>query len=360
MEKTNIQLEVEQLFKKRVERDPKIHNAYLRVHSEKHGIDINLAAGKEAIDPQQPYYIASVSKLFTSVLFGQFVEQGLCSYDDKISQYLEEDVLRNLHIYKGKDYTNEIKIKHLLNNTSGLHDFVEDKPTKGKSIPDLLVDEPDRTWTPLETINWAKENMDNHFPPGEKFHYSDTGYHLLGFIIEKITGSPFHEVLRKNIFEPLDMKYSHFSRTEPAEASPFEVAKLYMHDTDITNNESLSIMYAGGGIVSTTDDLLKFMRALVHYQILKKETIEKMKGDCGKFFLGIDYGYGLMNIKTVPVLMPAKYNSWGNAGSTGSFMFYHPETDAYLIGTMNQFGYGQKGIRFMLQIADKLLKATKK
>lgn len=102
------------------------------------------------------------------------------------------------------------------------------------------------------------------------------------------------------------------------------------------------------------------MKALVHYQILKKKTIEIMKNDCGKFFLGIDYGYGLMNIKTVPVLMPVKYNSWGNAGSTGSIMFYHPATDAYIIGTMNQFGYGQKGIRLMLQIADKLVKATKK
>ncbi|MCM3763767.1 hypothetical protein [Neobacillus niacini] len=66
-----------------------------------------------------------------------------------------------------------------------------------------------------------------------------------------------------------------------------------------------------------------------------------------------------MNIKTVPVLMPAKFNSWGNAGSTGAFLFYHPATDAYLIGTLNQFGYGQKGIRFMLQLTDKLLKGIK-
>ncbi|MEH7525588.1 serine hydrolase, partial [Bacillus sp. JJ1503] len=153
---------------------------------------------------------------------------------------------------------------------------------------------------------------------------------------------------------------SHFSRTEPIEKSPYEVAKFYIRQTDMTNNESLSILYAGGGVVSTTGDLLKFMKALVNGQILKKETLEKMKSDWGKFFLGIDYGYGVMNIKTVPVLMPAKYNSWGNAGSTGSFMFYHPVMDAYIIGTLNQFGYGQKGIRLMLQLTDKLLKATKK
>ncbi|MHC0038556.1 serine hydrolase domain-containing protein [Pseudoneobacillus sp. C159] len=357
---TKVQMEIEQFFKTKVEKDAKIHNALLRVHSEKHGIDVCISTGEESIHAEQPFYIASISKLFTSVLFGQLVEQGYCSYEDKISRFLDEDLLKNLHIFKEKDYSNEIKIKHLLNNTSGLNDFVEDKPLKGKAMPDLLVDEPNRTWTPRTVIEWAKENMKNHFPPGEGFHYSDTGYHLLGFIIEKMTGLPLHEVLRKNIFEPLDMKHSHFSRTKPIEHSPYEVAKLYMRDTDITNNQSLSILYAGGGVVSTTADLLKFMKALVNGRVLQKETIETMKGDWGKFFLGIDYGYGLMNIKTVPVLMPAKFNSWGNAGSTGSFMFYHPATDAYIIGTLNQFGYGQKGIRLMLQIADKLLKATKK
>ena len=357
MVKADVQRGIESLFQKIVEKDPKIHNAYLRVVSEKSGIDIDLAAGKEALHPQQPYYIASVSKLFTAVLFGQFVEQGLCSFEDNISRYLDAEVLNKLHIYKGNDYTNEIKIKHLLNHTSGLHDFVEDQPVNGKAMPDLVVDEPDRTWTPLEVIHWAKENLKNHFPPGRGFHYSDTGYHLLGLIAENIAELPFHELLRKKIFEPFNMNHAHLSRTEPAEVSAHKVAKLYVRNTDVTSNKSLSFLYAGGGIVSTTNDLLTFMKALVHHQILKGETIEKMKADCGRFFLGIDYGYGIMNIRTVPVFMPAKYNCWGNAGSTGSVLFYHPGTDAYIIGNMNQFGYGQKGVRFMLQIVDKLLKA---
>ncbi|MDZ5472943.1 serine hydrolase [Bacillus sp. 31A1R] len=361
MEKTKVQIEIEQLFRKKVDKDSQIHNAYLRVHSEKYGIDFDLATGEESIHAEQPFYIASISKLFTSVLFGQFIEQGICSYEDKISKYLDADILNGLHFYKGNDYTNEVKIKHLLNNTSGLHDFFEDKPVKGKPIVELILDEPNHTWTPSEVIHWAKNNMKTHFPPGEGFHYSDTGYHLLGLIIEKITGLPYHEVLSKNILEPLDMKHTHFSRMKPLEESPHEIAKLYIHNTEVTNYESMkSMVFAGGGIVSTTGDLLKFMKALVQYRLLDKETIEKMKSDCGRFFLGIDYGYGVMNIKTIPVLMPAKYNSWGNAGSTGTFMFYHPATDAYIIGSLNQSGYGQKGIRFMLQIADKLLKATKK
>lgn len=360
MEKTKVQMDIEQLFKNRVEKDPKVYNAYLRVYSEKHDIDFNLATGDKSIHAEQPFFIASISKLFTSVLFGQLIEQGLVTYEYKIAHYLEVDILNNLHIYKEKDYTNEIKIKHLLNNTSGLHDFFEDKPQKGKSMVELLLGEPDRTWTPKEVIQWAKDNMKTHFPPGEGFHYSDTGYHLLGLILEKVTGQLYHEVLSKNILEPLGMKHSHFSRIRPIEDSPYEVAKMYFGHTEISNYQSMrSMIFAGGGIVSTTGDLLKFMKALVNHQLLKKETMETMKKDCGRFFLGIDYGYGVMNIKTIPVLMPAKFNSWGNAGSTGSFMFYHPATDAYIIGSLNQSGYGQKGIRLMLQIADKLYKGTK-
>jgi D-alanyl-D-alanine carboxypeptidase len=63
-----------------------------------------------------------------------------------------------------------------------------------------------------------------------------------------------------------------------------------------------------------------------------------------------------MNVKTVPILMPAKYNVWGNAGSTGTFMFYHPSTETYIIGGLNEVTYGKKGIRFMLKIVDKITK----
>ena len=70
------------------------------------------------------------------------------------------------------------------------------------------------------------------------------------------------------------------------------------------------------------------------------------------FFIGIDYGYGLMSFKTIPVLMPKKYNVWGNYGSIGSFMFYNEGLDAYLIGNLNNFGYHRKGIMLMFKVID--------
>ncbi|WP_244562742.1 hypothetical protein [Paenibacillus uliginis] len=71
-----------------------------------------------------------------------------------------------------------------------------------------------------------------------------------------------------------------------------------------------------------------------------------------KFAMGIDYGYGLVRFRTIPLLMPPKHNIWGNFGSTGSFLFYQPDMDLYLIGTFNQFRTTQKAIRFMLKTID--------
>ncbi|MFD0620132.1 serine hydrolase domain-containing protein [Paenibacillus sp. GCM10027629] len=359
MKKEQTEAAITELFCKKVHNDSKIQHASLLVHSDRLGIHLNLAEGRaehHTIHPQQPFYIASISKLFTSVLIGMLVEKGQLAYEDPISRYLDEDLLHQLHFYKGKDYTSEIQIKHLLNHTSGLHCFFEDQPKQGKSMINLIVDEPERTWTPQEALLWAKAHLHGHFPPGKGFHYSDTGYHLLGLIIEKVTSLPYHDVLHIYIFAPLSMYDSYVAPGKPMRRSEYPLARLFVRHIDVTDYNSISFMYAGGGIVSTTEDLLRFMRALVRYELVSVQTIDTMMRDWARFFPGIDYGYGVMRFRAIPLLMPAKYHAWGNAGSTGSFMFYHPATDAYLIGSMNQFRYHQKGIRLMMQTIDKLLK----
>lgn len=100
--------------------------------------------------------------------------------------------------------------------------------------------------------------------------------------------------------------------------------------------------------MATTEDLLKFMKALVSYQLVEKHTLEKMKNNCARFGLGIDYGYGIWKIKTIPLAMPEKLNSWGVEGATGAFMFYHPAKDTFIIGSFNDFSYEKKGLQFML------------
>lgn len=355
-----VSAKIEYLFKKTVHKDNRIHNAYLLVHSEKIGIHLNLAEGFTGSMPangQQRYFIASISKLFTSVLFALFVEQQKLTYDDPIHLYVEPDLLNKLHVYKDKDYSKDIRISHLLGHTSGLHDFFEDKPKQGKSMMELIIGDPLRIWTPQEVIIWAKNNLKAYFPPWQGFHYSDTGYHLLGLIAEKITGQPLHQIYEQYFFKPLEMNQSHMVHySEPLVQSESPVADIYVNKLVLNKYRSLSIEFAGGGIISTSDDLLKFMKALVRNEIISAESFEQMKM-WSKFSVGIDYGYGLVRFRTIPLLMPAKYNVWGNFGSTGSILFYHPDMDLYLMGSFNQFRTTQKAIRFMLKTIDYLSKA---
>ncbi|MFD2044927.1 serine hydrolase domain-containing protein [Ornithinibacillus salinisoli] len=357
MANDKIQL-LESRFRTMVQKDSKIHNAYLLVHSEK-GIHVNLAegmTGEMKASANQPYYVASVGKLFTSVVISILVDQGKLSYEDHIINYLDATLLEKLHVYEGKDYTDQIQVRHLLNHTSGVHDYFEDKPKQGKAMLDLLLEEPNRFWTPQETIAWSKEHLTSHFPPGEDFHYSDTGYHILGLIIEQVTSRPYHEVLKKHIFQPLRMDHTYLlQHSKPIEETKEPIADINIRNNNVTNYRSLSIDYAGGGIVAPARDLLKFMKAVVNNEIITQESLERMH-DWAKFAPGIDYGYGIMKFKPTPIVLPKKYGMWGNAGITGSFMFYHPELETYIIGSLNHFLYHRKGVKLAFKVIDSLSK----
>lgn len=349
--------ELENRFRKRVQKDKKIQNAYLLIHSEKHGIHLKLAEGQTKDVPAHPdqlYFISSIDKLLISVIIGMFVEQGRLSYSDPVYTQLHPEFLRHLHVYKGKDYTNEIKISHLLNHTSGLYDFVKDKPAHGQSMMDMLPHE--STFFPTNLIQWAKALLTPHFPPGQGFYYSNTNYYLLSLIIEKLAGKPVHKAYTNLLFRPLEMRYTYMlQQSRPLVRHKKPVAHCYIGNIDLARNRKIGLDHAGGRIVSTTEDLLKFMKTLVNGQIIRKGTLNAMK-DWASFSRRIDYGYGIMNIKSIPLFMPKKYNVWGYAGLSGSFMFYHPEMETYFIGSLNRFGYQKKAMTLMYKMIDILNK----
>lgn len=342
--------------------DPKIHNAYLLVHSDRHALHLRLAAGESLTadgqpipaHPDQPLFMASVGKLFTATLVGLLVEQGKLTFDSRLADFVDADLLHGLHVYRGVEYSQQIRLCHLLNHTSGLHDYFEDRPPRGKPMLARLLDEPQRTWTPREVVSWSKENLRAHFPPGKAFHYSDTGYHLLGLVIEAVTGMPFHTALSRYIFQPLGMRQAFLlGHSQPEQPSPQPLAGVFNGHINVVHYPSLSVDYAGGGVTAPLEDFLLFLRGLANGRVLQPATLARME-DTARFSIGIDYGYGIMYIRSVPLIMPPKFNCWGNAGSTGAFMFYSPALDACLIGSLNQFRYPAKGIRFMMQVMDTL------
>lgn len=356
MKAKEVQEKIENLFRTQAKKDKNVKNAYLLVHSEKLGITMDLAEGEtngSTAHPGQPNHMASVGKLFTAAIIGMLHDEGELNFDDPIANHLDKELISNLHIYKGTDYSNKIKIFHLLNQSSGLDDvfyIMWDKAVK----EGLKV-------SPREAVIWGKENLKPKFPPGKRHLYTDTNYYLLGLIVENVTGKPFHQVLHERIFGPLDMKHAWMhGYSEPDEIPEHPTAKLYLKGADALNVPGLpSIDYAGGGVIAPLREFLSFMKALVHNRLLRAETLNRMLSDDHRSMPGLRYGYAVWKFATVPVLQPERYNCWGCTGVSGAFMFYHPKTESYIVGTFNDTAYSFKALRFMVsKVIRNLLRCT--
>ena len=345
---------IEALFSEQVRKDKNIRNAYLLVHSNKTGLHLNLAEGPgdgNKPNPQQPVYMASVGKLFTSVIVAILHEKGELSFEDHISQHIDSELLDGLHVHKKKDYSREIQIRHLLNQTSGL-------PDNFYPLFDKLLADHDFQISPREAVKWAKKNLEPQAVPGKKSYYTDTNYHLLGLIVEKVCGEPFHAVMKRLIFDPVKMRQSYMLHySDPAKKSAYKEAGFYFKQTRLNGIKGFAgLDFSGGGVVAPMEELLQFMKALTSHQLISENTFAKMINDKARLYPGWDYGYGIWQVRPVPILLPAKYQSWGVLGATGAFMFYHPKLQTYVLGSFNHQSWQRKCVRFMFKVIDKLLK----
>ncbi|WP_313690397.1 serine hydrolase domain-containing protein [Halobellus marinus] len=363
MDRQEAKSRLESRLQSAVEDNRDLHSGYLLVHSDSRDLHWNMATGQtgdiEAV-PEQPYYAASIGKSFTSTIVGILSDDGQLSFDDPIAEHLSNSVLDGLHTIDGTDYTDEIRIRHLLGHTSGLpHSLPEggkmflntrlEESPEGKTLFDEMLADPDRTWEPEETIEWATRNLEPHFPPGEDCYYSEFGYNLLGLIIESVTDQPYHEALKEFLFGPLEMAHSYLPPfSEPAVDSELPTAPFYIDETkiDVDTVPSLSAFYAGGQTVNTAEELFKFHRALVEGELVSDETLQEMR-QWNKLWQGIDYGYGFVRIRPFPFLK--RFHSWGGLGASSAFIVYNPSIDVYLIGTFNQWSYMRKSMMFLFR-----------
>ena len=348
MKEKDVQNRIESLFRKQVRNDGRVKNAYLLVDSDKLSIHLNTAAGTTGglnAHVGQPNHLASVGKLFTAVLIGILHEKRQLDYDDPVGGYLDADLMRGLHVFKGKDYSDQITIRHLLMQTSGLNDVFYHLWKKKMENPDFRI-------SPRGAIIWGKENLHPKAVPGGRHFYTDTNYFLLGLIIESITKKGFHEVMHELIFKPLGMEHAWlYGLSEPETATDYPTARLYIKGHDLLSIEGIhEIDYAGGSVIAPLKDFLTFMKALTSHRILRKEILDRMIEDdipMGFPILGFNYGYSIWKTGTVPLILPRDYYCWGCVGVTGAFMFYHPGTESFIIGTFNDFSWRGKALRFM-------------
>jgi D-alanyl-D-alanine carboxypeptidase len=232
---------------------------------------------------------------------------------------------------------NEVTVRQLLGHTSGIHDYITDP----SFVPDVLAD-PGHVWTPETLVEYAVTHGEAHFLPGAGFHYSDTGYVLLGMIVEQVTEGPLHDAYRTLVFDPLGMEETYLEGFEPARG--LTLSHPYLGDFDGLDVHH-SLDWSGGGLVSTTADLSRFITALHDGNLLEATTVADMTElqlteDGGGY--QVLHGLGYIGFRA------GSFEMVGHDGSWGSFMYTVPETGVTVTGTVNQEQANQLDLVFEL------------
>jgi CubicO group peptidase (beta-lactamase class C family) len=201
-------------------------------------------------DSDTRFQVGSLTKQFTAVIILQLAEKHLIDLHDSVSKYLPDF-----------PHGNEIKIENLLNHTSGIQDYVHDSLFQR------------RGWTnpiSVDSLVYFFNSKPFHFVPGEGFEFSNSGYILLGMIIERVTGKPYYKVVRENIFQPLHMNHSGFDFRS---LNP-SLQALGYYGISGTIADS-SVLFASGSMYSTAKDLYLWDQALYTQKMLHDSSLAK-------------------------------------------------------------------------------------
>ncbi len=271
-----------------------------------------------------PFHAASVGKLATAALVMQEVAAGRLRLDAPVTALLPAADTAGL--FAGPGAT----VEHLLAHTSGVADYFEGPVTTGPRFIDLVTRESERRWDAAELLAFSRERQRPLAAPGRRFAYSDTGFVLLGRILEEHTGSPFTQLLRDRIFVPAGMDRSVLWLREPG---PERIAPLWIAGTEASGFGSLTCDWAGGGIVTTLDDLTALLGALRDGTLVTPGTWAAMTTPRHRFRPGIRYGLGAMQLRFegfMPLLrgLPRPV---GHLGVLGVHAFADPASGAVVV-----------------------------
>ncbi len=226
--------------------------------------------------PTTRFRIASLTKQFTAACVLLMQERHLLSVNDPVFKYIQ-----------GLPAAwQPITLHELLTHTSGIPNYAE-MPEVEKTL--------NRTGASPRQLLDLVADQPLEFKPGTQLKYTNTGYVLLGLVIEKVSGLAYEDFLTRNIFHPLEMKdsgYDDLSMILPRRASGY-----MRHDGRVTNADyiDMSIPYAAGSIYSTVEDMLRWSEALAHGQLLSKNSSDAMFALYPEASLqGQHYGYGVV------------------------------------------------------------------
>lgn len=327
-----------------VARLDRIATAYAR-NPAVHDLSITLVQPRTGLawsagTPGRSYFIASITKLFTTAVVMQLRADGAFDLDTPVSALVGEETMRGLVVHRGVDHGRQVTVGHLLSHRSGIPDYYEPKGADGRRLADVMWAD-DRYRRFEELIEHAR-GARSPFPPREhgRGHYSDTNFQLLGRIIESVSAAAYVDVVRRRIIEPLGLADTW--HVTPATAERFsEVSVVYRGQARFAAPASLASTAPDGGLVSTGRDQVRFLQAFMGGELFDSTYLAGMTRSPHKLDPGfgpLKYGVGLMHFalprwqalgQQVPAML-------GHSGSFGSLLFYAPAIDLYVAATVNQ------------------------
>ncbi|MEL6593113.1 MAG: serine hydrolase domain-containing protein, partial [Bacteroidota bacterium] len=203
------------------------------------------------------FRLASVSKQFTAMLIMQLVAEGKLALNEPISTYLPD---------YPKAQADKVRLHHLLTHSSGIPNFTS-FPAYRKMMRQPIS---------VEALVATFADSALEFTPGERFAYSNSGYALLGYIIEQVGGQSYEEAMQQRIFEPLGMKNSGYAHNQPIIKKRASGYNQNAGQFTNANHIEMTVPYAAGGLYSTVGDLQLWDQALYGEKLLPAKYRDMM------------------------------------------------------------------------------------
>lgn len=289
---------------------PRMPGLLLHVESTRLNRKWSVAAGQSdtardvPLRANQPFRLASVTKTYTAAAILRLVERGVIRLSDPISKHLQPEFIAELK--RDNIQTDSITVEHLLSHRSGLAEH----PSVRSYIPMALAN-PTKRWTRIEQVKLMVDSLQPVGKPGELFRYSDTGYILLGAIIERHTGKNYGAAARELIgFDKLGLKETWFETLEPVPAGVADRAHQYMNGIDTYGTDPSVDLYGGGGVATTISDVSAFFTALLTGRVFEKPaTLDTMMAVRPGLMDG--YGLGLFRVNSGGIRGYGHSGFWG-------------------------------------------------
>jgi len=298
-------------------------------------------------DLDRPFFIASVSKLFTVVCLAQLRNEGRLDWDAPIAGYLPHLDLTGLAVEQGRNVSAEITVREVMSHTAGLADYFEGTRPDGPTTLARAMAH-DFSWTADEVVEWTRAMTPARRGRGL---YSDTGFQLLDSVVEHLDARPFAESVRARITAPLGLDGTFVFTLDTLDR--FGEMAVIRHGTDDLHLPLLLASCGGqGGVVSTLRDGVAFLQAFFDGRLFGRALLDEMLTDWHRIFSPLEYGTGVMRFRLPAVLTGFRaYEFQGHSGASGVVFYRDARSGVIVVGTVNQLKQRQLPYQLMIRTA---------